>query len=510
MKLEPGAVIAERFRLERKLGEGGMGEVWAARHTSLDIPCAVKFIHAESASRPEVRLRFEREAKAAAQLRSNHVVDILDYGIFEDTPYIAMEYLNGESLDARLARCGRLSPQETFHIVTGVAKALARAHAANIIHRDLKPDNIFLVPEDDGETAKVLDFGVAKHTDALNSNTRTGALVGTPYYMSPEQAQGSKAIDHRADVWSLAIIAYRCVTGELPFNSDALGELLIKIVTYPIPVPSQVASGISASFDQWWARASQRDPNLRYQTAKELARALGMALGVTLPASLDRTPMPDDLPRRVGMAPTQAMPASALPSHGAAAGQAGQSGAYAVQPAAARSGAYWAQGQTVMGACPPVGAGPGYGTGQQPIPAAVAAAYGTGQQPIPVAVADARMGASVDGVSRVAGGGHNTRWLVIVGAAVAVAVLVVAGVVFMRGRGETATPAGQPNTPSTSTPSTSAPSTAVADATSAPLATASASASPSAAVVPPPPRHPVRPPRPPRPPRPVPTYDPGF
>ncbi len=292
MELREGAVIADRFRLIRQLGKGGMGEVWAAQHASLDIPCAVKFIHAESAEKPEVRARFEREAKAAAQLRSSNVVQILDYGVFESTPYIAMEYLEGEPLNARLKRRGRLDAHETVRIVAGVGKALTKAHAAGIVHRDLKPENIFLVPDDDSEVAKVLDFGVAKSTKTLDSNTRTGALLGTPFYMSPEQAQGIKAIDHRADLWSLAVVTYRCFTGELPFKSEALGDLLIKIVTQPIPVPSHSVPGLSEGFDGWWARAAQREPDYRYQTAKELVDALKLALGVSMPSTLGSTPMP--------------------------------------------------------------------------------------------------------------------------------------------------------------------------------------------------------------------------
>ncbi len=296
IELKEGAVIADKFRLIRLLGQGGMGEVWAAQHTSLDIPCAVKFIHAESASKPEVRERFEREAKAAAQLRTPNVVQILDYGVFENTPYIAMEYLDGEPLNARLKRRHRLDPFETFRIITGVGKALTRAHRAGIVHRDLKPENIFLVVDEDNEVPKVLDFGVAKQTTTLDSNTRTGALLGTPYFMSPEQAQGTKAVDHRADLWSLAVVVYRCITGELPFKSEALGDLLIKIVTQPAPVPSQVCAGIPDGFDAWWARASQRDPAYRFQSAKELVEALGMALNVTAPNTLGTTPMPAHQP----------------------------------------------------------------------------------------------------------------------------------------------------------------------------------------------------------------------
>lgn len=280
MELREGAIIADRYRLMRLLGKGGMGEVWAAQHTSLDIPCAVKFIHADASAKPEVRARFEREAKAAAQLRTPNVVQILDYGIFENTPYIAMEYLEGEPLNARLSRRPRLDGPETLHVVTGIARALQKAHIAGIVHRDLKPENVFLVQDIGGEIPKVLDFGVAKQADTLDSNTKTGALLGTPYYMSPEQAQGIKSVDHRADLWSLAVLTFRCLTGELPFKSTALGDLLIKIVTHPIPMPSHVAPDLPRGFDAWWARAAQRDPDRRFQSAIEMAEGLALALGL--------------------------------------------------------------------------------------------------------------------------------------------------------------------------------------------------------------------------------------
>jgi hypothetical protein len=281
LDLKEGAIVANRFRLVRMLGKGGMGSVWLAQHIGLDIPCAVKFIRAESAANPDARARFEREARAAAQLRTPNVVQILDYGVFEETPYIAMELLVGEPLSARLARRGRLDATETIRIVSQIGRALGKAHQAGIVHRDLKPENVFLVADEEGEIAKVLDFGVAKQTIGLtDSNTQTGALLGTPFYMSPEQAQGTKAIDSRADLWSLAVLSFRCITGELPFRSDALGDLLIKIVMQPLPVPSHLARGVPPGFDSWWERAAQREPDRRFQTAKELVDSLGTALGL--------------------------------------------------------------------------------------------------------------------------------------------------------------------------------------------------------------------------------------
>jgi serine/threonine-protein kinase len=289
MELAAGLVIADRFRLVRPLGQGGMGAVWLAQHTGLDVPCAVKFIHEEAAKSPELRARFEREAKAAAQLRSPHVVQILDHGVWNGAPYIAMELLEGEDLAQRLRRRrpAPLSPRETLVIATQVGRALAKAHAAGLVHRDLKPANIFLVRDDEREIAKVLDFGVAKVKEtSLDDATQTGAVLGTPFYMSPEQARGSKSIDHRSDLWALAVVVYQCLLGKLPFRGDALGELLVKIIMEPLPVPSQVGE-VPPGFDAWWARAAARDPAERYQTPKELTHALGLALGVTVSDSVD-------------------------------------------------------------------------------------------------------------------------------------------------------------------------------------------------------------------------------
>ena len=281
MQLAANVVIAERFRLTRQLGQGGMGSVWLATHLALDIPCAVKFIEGEIAQLPEAQARFEREAKAAAQLRSPHVVQILDHGVFQGTPYIAMELLDGEDFGKRLQRIGRMAPSDVLRIIGQVCRALTKAHSVGIVHRDLKPENIFLVPDDDREIAKVLDFGIAKATGSGidGSNTKTGAMLGTPYYMSPEQAQGIKAVDARSDLWSLAVIVFQALTGRLPFESEALGDLLVRIIVAPVPMPSHFVSDLPQTFDRWWEKASQRDPAGRFQNARELGDALAIAFG---------------------------------------------------------------------------------------------------------------------------------------------------------------------------------------------------------------------------------------
>jgi serine/threonine-protein kinase len=282
MDLVAGTIVADRFRLERELGAGGMGAVWLAQHLGLGVPCALKFILAGAAREPELRARFEREAKAAAHIKSPYVVQILDCGVWDQTPYIAMEYLEGEDLAARLARRGRLTPKETAVIVGQVARALGKAHAMGIVHRDIKPSNIFLARDDEQEVTKVVDFGIAKsHSQAIGEGqTRTGALLGTPCYMSPEQAQGTRAVDHRSDLWALGVVTYQCLTGRLPFQSDGFGDLMLKIMIEPIPVPSTVAP-VPPGFDAWWARAVARDPAQRFQSARELAEALYLALDIS-------------------------------------------------------------------------------------------------------------------------------------------------------------------------------------------------------------------------------------
>ena len=287
MRLAENTIIAGRFRLNRPLGQGGMGAVWHATHIGLDIPCAVKFIEGSRTDHPEAQARFEREAKAAAQLRSPHVVQILDHGICEGTPYMAMELLEGEDLGQRLARLRCMEPVDVYVILNQVCRALTKAHALGVVHRDLKPENIFLVRDDDREIVKVLDFGIAKRhvSEDVSVGTKTGTLLGTPPYMSPEQAQGTKTVDHRSDLWSVAVIAFECLTGHLPFNSTALGDLLIQIMVSELPVPSKYGP-TPLGFDAWWRKAAERDPAKRFQSAKELADALAIVCDVSQVSSI--------------------------------------------------------------------------------------------------------------------------------------------------------------------------------------------------------------------------------
>jgi serine/threonine protein kinase len=302
-----GQIIQNRYRLARLIGKGGMGSVWLAEHLSLHTPVAIKLIDSEAAKNPNARARFEREAQVAARIRSAHVVKVLDHGVTDDgQPYIAMECLAGESLRERLTARGRLSPAETGKVVSHVGRALARAHEAGLVHRDLKPENIFVAREDDEEIVKILDFGVAKVADSLAVSgmdpTRTGALLGTPYYMSPEQAQGLKSVDFRSDLWSLAVVVFECLTGKRPFTAPALGPLIGKILGAPLPVLSQAApdARLPAELDAWMAHALSRDPAARFGSAKELAESFMLAAG-----------MADTLDRGATKSPAVAAPVAA-------------------------------------------------------------------------------------------------------------------------------------------------------------------------------------------------------
>ncbi|EYF07512.1 serine/threonine-protein kinase [Chondromyces apiculatus] len=283
---QPGAVVAGKFQILDLLGRGGMGSVWRAQDLMLGRQVAIKFIRLaqdlDEGAASEARMRFEREARAAAQLRTRHVVQIYEYGFHEDTPYIVMEMLAGETLSQRLDRVGRFTPAQCARILDQTARALELAHNAGIVHRDLKPANIFLAREDSDEVVKILDFGVAQaNTMALDGQqTATGRLVGSPFYMSPEQARGVRPLDGRSDLWSLAVILFRMLTGEKAFSGDSLGAVMVQILREPIPMPTHFAADLPQSLDRFFERAFARDRNFRFQSASEMTQAFGAIAGV--------------------------------------------------------------------------------------------------------------------------------------------------------------------------------------------------------------------------------------
>lgn len=299
---EAGRLVADRFRLEKPLGRGGMGEVWRAHHVTLDMPCAIKFI-IEDADDATQRARFQREARAAAKLRSPYVVQMLDHGVWEDTPYIAMELLEGETLEERLDRVGRLASGQVITLFSDVAQALDKARDLGIVHRDLKPGNLFIVQGGKREVVKVLDFGVAKpmKEGELERLTAVGALVGTPGYMAPEQLRGDD-VGPAADLFSLGMTMARLLSGERFVGETLLEVIRAHMEAGPIPVPHSVRI---SELGPVVRRALQRDPAHRFPSARAMLAALDGAMAsdtrgptsasgtVLLPEHLDNDAAPN-------------------------------------------------------------------------------------------------------------------------------------------------------------------------------------------------------------------------
>ncbi len=281
----PGAVIAGKYRLDHVIGMGGMGSVWQATHIGINQPVALKIVSPEFARSTEARRRFDTEAKAAAQLRSRHVVAISDNGELADgTPFMAMELLHGEPLGKRIHKFGPLPVLDALRVVIQVGRALGKAHAVGIVHRDVKPENIFLATHDEepGYVAKVLDFGIAK-VRATNageqSATRTGSLLGTPLYMSPEQARALKTVDHRSDIYSLGLVVYTMLTGNLAFSGESYADVIVQICTMPLPTIRGSAPWIPEQVDQWLQYACAKEQENRYQDVQSMVDALCVACG---------------------------------------------------------------------------------------------------------------------------------------------------------------------------------------------------------------------------------------
>jgi serine/threonine protein kinase len=292
-----GEVLGGKYRLEKEIGRGAMGTVWSAVHLTLGQRVAIKLIAAEHAQAPEARTRFSTEAKAAARLRSRYVVQVYDDGETPaGTPYIVLEYLDGETLEQRMDREHDLPLNDAVRITRHVARALSRAHAQGIVHRDLKPGNVFLTRSDDDElgwVAKVLDFGIAKLEEhGIASTTKTGTLLGTPLFMSPEQVRGASSVDSRSDLYSLGMVFYNMMTGTFAFNGDSFADVLVAICTGPLPDLRAAAPWIPNSVAEWYQRACARDANQRYHSADEMVEALELALGVSTGA-LNRQALPE-------------------------------------------------------------------------------------------------------------------------------------------------------------------------------------------------------------------------
>jgi serine/threonine-protein kinase len=336
-QLAPGLEVTKSVRLLEPLGKGGMGAVWLAEHLALKTKVVVKFMSPELAASEAAVARFGREAAAAAQVKSPHVVQMLDHGVTDDNiPFIVMEHLEGHDLSTQLAKHGPLPPEEVAVIVTQVAKALGKAHSAGILHRDIKPENIFLTEIEGERFVKLLDFGIAKSTEnQLDSETKTGQVVGTPFYMSPEQITGVKNLDAGADLWSLGVVAFEAVTGQRPFRGETIGGLAVAIVSGATPVPSQVWPGLPPAFDEWFARACSRDVTKRFQTAREMADALNAVFRGTAIAPLSGSDPEISRPSFVNAPTVASMPKP--PVAMASTGEAGSVGV-SIKPGAGKPG----------------------------------------------------------------------------------------------------------------------------------------------------------------------------
>src|SRR5450432_894771 len=273
-----GELVGSKYRIVRMLAEGGMGVVYEAHHTVVRRRFAVKFLRPDLAERRDILTRFQREAEAAGALESEHIAASVDFGIVPDgTPYIVMEYLVGESLAALLEREGRLPVARAADLVAQAGRGIQIAHGSGIIHRDLKPQNLFVCRRQDGtDLLKILDFGVAKlqAIDEMNASTRTGTVLGTVAYMSPEQARGDKIVDQRSDVYALGAILYELVSQKKPHPGESHNAVLHHIATQAAVPLESVQPELPQAFVEIVARSLSSDPATRPPSAEALAEAL--------------------------------------------------------------------------------------------------------------------------------------------------------------------------------------------------------------------------------------------
>jgi eukaryotic-like serine/threonine-protein kinase len=276
-----GEILAGKYRVERLLGEGGMGVVVAASDLTLERLVAIKFLLPEFAQNSQAAERFLREARASVKIQSEHVARVIDVGSLPNgAPYMVMEYLQGMDLAALVEERGPLPVVDAVSFVLQACEAIAEAHANGIIHRDLKPANLFLANQPDGTNKiKVLDFGISKNTLGVSANashalTRTTAMMGSPLYMSPEQMKSSRTVDSRTDIWALGVILYELLAGSAPFNGDTIPELSAKILLEAPASLSLARPEIPVALEKVVQRALAKDREDRYRTVGELAMAL--------------------------------------------------------------------------------------------------------------------------------------------------------------------------------------------------------------------------------------------
>ncbi len=277
----PGATIAEKYVVERLVGEGGLGVVVAAKHLQLDQTVAIKYLRPRALGNRGIGDRFLREARLSARMRSEHAVHVYDVGTLDGTPYMVMELLAGTDLGRQLQTSGPLTPERAIDYVLQSCEALAEAHMAGIVHRDIKPDNLFLATTGGGKSVlKILDFGIskmsAKRASIVDARelTEAGDKFGTPVYMSPEQLMSSAEIDARADVWAMGVVFFELLTGQMPFDGDSLPELCTAILNKPPASLAKFRPNLPPEIAAVIERCLEKDPANRFQNVAELAQEL--------------------------------------------------------------------------------------------------------------------------------------------------------------------------------------------------------------------------------------------
>ncbi|MDC3979925.1 serine/threonine-protein kinase [Polyangium jinanense] len=279
-----------KYKVSRLIARGGMGAVYEALNTSIGKRVAMKFVDPELARNADAVARFQREAAAASAVESAHIVTIFDSGVTDDgQPFIVMELLRGEDLGHRIKRLGRLDLDVTLDVIAQLLRGLCRAHEAGIVHRDLKPDNVFLAERDDQtDFVKILDFGISKvrRTGGVPEKTitRQGTVLGTPFYMSPEQSQALPDIDERTDLWSVGAILYECLTGRPPHEGQSYEQVIVNICTKAVPDVRTWNPEVPEAVARFLVKALKRNRDKRFPNAREMLDALGAASGGLLPA----------------------------------------------------------------------------------------------------------------------------------------------------------------------------------------------------------------------------------
>jgi serine/threonine protein kinase len=278
MALEIGQTLDTKYRIVRVIGVGGMGTVYEGEHTLIRRRVAIKVLVQDTSGTPDSHRRFEREAQAAGRIGSDHILEVLDVGTTEHGHrYMVMEYLEGETLDERLHRVGRMSAAQIAPLARQILAGLAAAHDARIIHRDLKPGNVFILREKAGlpDFVKIIDFGISKFEQpgVPSRLTQSGAVLGTPFYMSPEQARG-KQVDARSDLHACGVILFEAVTGRMPFEGKNFNELMFLIGAGKRPRATDHVPDLDPRFEAIIEKAMRLRPNDRYQTAHEFAKDL--------------------------------------------------------------------------------------------------------------------------------------------------------------------------------------------------------------------------------------------